>query len=198
MSVMTASVTPASAKPGKKLTADDLLAMGSEGERFELDDGELIEMPLAGPSQGHAVSEVAYLLTHSVKQTRSGEIWTGDVGFKFQDDRVRAPDVAFVSREQLLRTPTPKRGFYPGAPDLAVEVLSPEDRPSEVLRKVSRFLEAGTRLVWVLHTERRTVTVYRANGEVVVLGVEDTLSGEDVLPGFSCRVADLFPQPLEP
>jgi Uma2 family endonuclease len=181
----------------RKLSADDLLAMGSEGERYELDDGELIELPPAGPLHGKTENEIAFLLTRFVRQHRLGEIWTGDVGFKLLEDRVRAPDVAFISRERLRRTPPPKKGFYPGSPDLAVEVLSPEDSAGQVLLKVSRFITAGTRLVWVVDPQRLVVTVYRANGEVLGLKSEDELLGEDVLPGFSCRVADLFPPPLD-
>jgi Uma2 family endonuclease len=182
----------------RKLMAGDLLAMGREGQRFELDDGELIEMPPAGPEHGETENETAYVLTRYVKEHNLGRIWTGDVGFKLLEDRVRAPDVAFVSRERLLRTPRPGTGFYPGAPDLAVEIRSPEDETGELLLKVSRFISAGTRLVWVIDPQRETVTVYRANGDVLVLRGEDLVSGEDVLPGFSCRVSELLPQPLDP
>ena len=177
----------------RKLTADDLLAMRSDGERYELDDGELLEMAPTGPEHGETENEVAFLLTRFVKEHNLGRVWTGDVGFKLLEDRVRAPDVAFLSREQLQRTPKPKRGFYPGTPDLAIEIRSPDDETGALLLKVSRFLSAGTRLVWVVDPERRTVTVYRVNGEVLVLGASDALSGEDVLPGFSCSVSQLFP-----
>src|SRR5262249_35249181 len=139
-------------------------------------------------------NEIAFLLTRFVKEHRLGRIWTGDVGFKLLEDRVRAPDVAFMSRDRLAKNRPPRKGFYHRAPGLSGAVLLPGDAAGGSLATVSRFLEAGICLVWIVDPPRRTVTVYRANGEVFTLRVGDTLSGEDVLPGFSCSVAELFPE----
>jgi Uma2 family endonuclease len=178
------------------MTADELWALGRDDERMrwhELADGELIEMTPAGPWHGAVEGEVYYLLRQYLKQNPVGQLMAGDPGFRLDEATVRAPDIAFVGRERLLQAPIPRSGWYPGAPELAVEILSPEDRSGEVLRKAGAFLEAGTRLVWVVDPQRMAVTVYRPSHEVSVLGRDDVLSGEDVLPGFTCRVAELFP-----
>jgi Uma2 family endonuclease len=180
----------------RRMSAEELWNLGAEAERFELDEGELIEMSPAGPWHGAVEGEVHDRLRQHLRQNPIGMLLTGDPGFQLEKDLVRAPDIAFLGRERLLRTPIPKSGWYPGAPDLAIEILSPEDRAGEVLRKVSRFLDAGTRLVWVVDPLRFTVTVYRPNGEFDMLGQDEVLSGEDVLPGFTCRVAELFPTPV--
>ena len=105
--------------------------------------------------------------------------------------RIRsAPDVAFVAKDRLP-SPLPK-GFFVGPPDLAVEVLSPEDRPSGVKAKVRDWLDAGCRLVWLVDPRRQTVEVYQNSGEAKVLRGSDTLSGEPLLPGFSLVVAEIF------
>jgi Uma2 family endonuclease len=108
-------------------------------------------------------------------------------------DTVRAPEVAFVARKRIPAEGVPE-GFWLFAPDLAVEVISPSDRFDDVLAKVQDYLHAGTRLVWVLHPRTTAAMVYRANGAVQLLQGHDELSGEDVLPGFRCRVQELFAQ----
>jgi Uma2 family endonuclease len=119
----------------------------------------------------------------------------GDVGFVLRlpadPERVRAPDVAFVSSSRLPegRLPT---GFLPGGPDLAVEVLSPTDNPVDVQQKVRDYLEGGTRLVWVIAPQAKSVTVYRADGTARLLRPQEELEGEDVLPGLTIPLTDLF------
>ena len=103
---------------------------------------------------------------------------------------MRAPDVAFISRERL---PDPQtRGFPALVPDLVVEVLSPDDRPGETLAKVGAWLEGGARLVWVIDPERRRVRVYRDDGSEALVGEDQPLEGEDVLPGFTCTLASIM------
>lgn len=105
-------------------------------------------------------------------------------------DTVRAPDVAFVSH---ARVPEPEpTGSAELAPDLVVEVLSPDDRPGEVLSKVGDWPDAGVRLVWLVNPGRRQVRTYRLDGAQSLLGEEDSVKGEDVLPGFVCLVSSLF------
>jgi hypothetical protein len=103
---------------------------------------------------------------------------------------VRAPDVAFVRRERL--SDPPPRGFAALAPDLVVEVQSPDDRPGELLSKVGDWLEAGTALVWVVDPENRTARVYRADGSQDALSEAERLDGETVLPGFTCALRQIF------
>jgi Uma2 family endonuclease len=120
-----------------------------------------------------------------------GRVFTAETGFllRRKPDTVRAADVSFVKQDRLPH-PAP-RGFAELAPDLVVEVLSPDDRPGEVLSKVGDWLEAGARLVWVIDPERRDARVYRADGSQVHLGESDQLDGESVVPGFQCAVRGL-------
>ena len=115
-----------------------------------------------------------------------------EVGFKLTSDpdTVRGPDIAFISSGRL---PDPEpAGFADFAPDLAVEVMSPGDRPGEVLAKVADWLSAGTRMVWVLDPARRVARVYREDGTERILTAAESLDGEDVLPGFSSPLAEIL------
>ena len=115
-----------------------------------------------------------------------------DTGFKIarNPDTVRAPDVAFVARERLAQIP--EEGYADLAPDWVAEILSPGDRPGEVLEKVGQWLSAGVRLVWVLDPVRRDARIYRADGSVSTLKSDDELDGEDVLAGFRCPLRDIL------
>ena len=106
-------------------------------------------------------------------------------------DTVRAPDVAFVTKARVEEAGD-FEGFWPGPPDLAVEVISPGDSYTEVEEKVEEYLNAGASAVWVVDPKRRTITVYRSLTEITILTENDTLDGEDIIPGFSCRAAEVF------
>lgn len=178
-----------------KLTAKDLWALtqqDSKWERFELDDGVLIEMVPAGPRHGAVEARLTMLLGVFLEEKPLGMILCGEAGFVLNEERVRAPDIAFISNERLAVSPISDDGFYPGPPDLAIEVRSPNDTRPEILRKISQYFEAGTRLVWEVDPKKRTVTVFRPGAANVVLSEGDTLSGEPVLPGFSLPLAKLF------
>jgi Uma2 family endonuclease len=105
-------------------------------------------------------------------------------------DTVRAPDAAFVRRERV--PPTSKPGFFDGAPDLAVEVVSPDDRASEVLAKVQDWLTAGCALVWVADPRSQTLTAYQPGGQAQVYGLADRVPGAPVLPEFTLALAEIF------
>ena len=117
-----------------------------------------------------------------------GLVFAQDTGFKIgsDPDTVRAPDVAFVARERMGLIG--ERGYAEMAPDLLAEILSPVDRPADVLAKVADWLGAGTRLVWVIDPERSEARVYRRDGSLAILREHDSLDGEDVLPEFSCSL----------
>jgi Uma2 family endonuclease len=182
-----------SAASEKLLTAEELLAMPDDGRRYELVKGELVSMAAAGGRHGIIASRLDHRLRNFVEAHGLGEVCAAETGFRLtkDPDTVRAPDVSFITRQRLPAGEAPD-GFWPFAPDLAVEVVSPSDRFDDVLSEVQEYLSAGTRLVWVFHPRTKTVMVYRANGEVVWVREQDELSGEDVLPGFRCRVAELF------
>ena len=178
-----------------RLTARELWEMGQGDVRRELVNGELIEMTPAGGIHGKITGKVALRLISYVEQRGTGEVVVGDVGFVLglsQDpERVRAPDVAFVSTGRLPEGGLPQ-GFLHGAPDLAVEVLSPHDYALDVQQKVRDYLDAGARLVWVIAPGARTVTVYRADGTAALLRETDHLDGEDLLPGLTIPVAEVL------
>ena len=178
-----------------KLTADDLWRMGTGDVRRELVDGEVIEMAPVGGVHGRVTNRIALKLTLHVDAHGGGEIVTGDVGFVLllpgDPERVRAPDVAFVSTGRLPEGRVPQ-GFIRGAPDLAVEVLSPSDNPVDVQQKVRDYLEARTRLVWVVAPAARTVTVYRPDGSARLVREPEHLDGENVLRGLTISLSDIL------
>ena len=173
------------------MTAAELLQTPGLG-RCELVHGELIPMTPAGFEHGRIAAEIGWVLKEFVKRRPLGTVTGAETGFQIgrDPDTVRAPDAAFIRADRV--PPTPVRGFFPEAPDLAVEVLSPGDRASEVAAKVQDWLAAGCRMVWVVDPETTTVTVYRGRNQIAILGSSDVLVGDDVLPGFSVPVGSLF------
>jgi Uma2 family endonuclease len=178
-----------------RLTAEDLWKLGEGDTRRELVDGQVREMVPVGGAHGRLTMRVSRRLDEHVERHGGGKVLVGDVGFVLRlphdPERVRAPDVAFVTTAQLPEGRLPE-GFLRGAPDLAVEVLSPSDNPVDVQQKVRDYLEAGARLVWVIAPAARTATIYRADGSARLLREGDHLDGEAVLPGLAIPLADLF------
>ena len=174
------------------LTAKDVERIDIPGKQVELVRGRLVVREPPGTWHGAVAARLGYFLSDFVNRQGLGLVFAQDTGFKIASDpdTVRAPDVAFVvrEREHLART----RGYAALAPDLLAEILSPDDRPGEVLAKIADWLAAGTRLVWVVDPERREVRVYREDGSLTVLGESDALDGENLLPGFSCLIADVL------
>lgn len=174
------------------LTAKELERISIPGKVTELIRGRLIVREPPGTRHGAIGANLAYYLGDFVRRHESGTIFAQDTGFKIgtDPDTVRAPDVAFVTRERVgvIR----ERGYAELAPDLLAEVLSPDDRAAEVLVKVADWLSAGTRLVWVVDPQRRETRVYRQDGSLSVLTSDDALEGEDVLSGFACSLKDIL------
>lgn len=178
-----------------RLTAQDLLRLGNGDIRRELVNGRVIEMPPGGFEHGEIAGAIISILREYLKHTDLGRVATNEVGFVLSvpgdPERVRGADVAFVARERLPAGSSPK-GFINGPPDLAVEVLSPSDDILDAQQKVRDYLDAGARLIWVVAPNARTVTIYRADGSARLLREDDALSGEDVLPGLSIPLTDIF------
>jgi Uma2 family endonuclease len=174
------------------VTADELLRLNRPDRRTELVRGVLVVREPAGYLHGRITARLAALLTNHVEANDLGCVLAAETGFKLaaDPDTVRAPAVAFVSRARLPHPPP--AGYAELAPDLVVEVLSPDDRPGEVLAKVGDWLNAGTRLVWVVDPRRRYARVYRADGSDSQLSETGTLDGEDVVPGFTAPRAAIF------
>ncbi len=178
-----------------RVTAQDLWELGEGDLRRELINGEVVEMAPVGGIHGQITSRVTRRLVEHVERHGGGEVLVGDVGFVLNlptdPERVRAPDVAFVSRERLPHGRLPQ-GFLQGAPDLAVEVLSPNDNPLDVQQKVRDYLDAGAQLIWIMAPQAKTVTVYRPDGSARLLREHDALDGEAVLPGLMIPLAEVF------
>ena len=176
-----------------QFTAEELEHLPSNGMRLELVKGKVYEMAPAGGRHGHAANRMAARLTVHADSTQLGHVFTAETGFilRRNPDTVRAPDVSFVSIDRLRLEDIPD-GFVGLVPDLVVEVVSPGDTQREVREKVEDWLRAGVRLVWVIYPTTRTATAYRSLEDVIQLSEDDSLNGEAVVPGFSCRVGDLF------
>jgi len=175
-------------------TATQLLCLPRGEFRHELIEGELRTMSPAGAEHGAIAQNLSWRLAKHVQENVLGQIFTAETGFLIErePDTVRAPDVAFVSNEQLNRYGMTS-SYYPEAPVLAVEVVSPEDTAEAIDSKIRSWLAAGTKLAWVIYPKGRTVTVYRSLNDIQVLSEQGFLSGESVVPEFSCAIADLFP-----
>jgi Uma2 family endonuclease len=179
-----------------KYTPEALLAM-PDGDQYELVHGELVERPI-GFRSSYIGGELFGLLREHCRQHQLGWVVPSDAGYQcFPDDpgKVRKPDVSFIQAARLAPEDAPE-GWVRIAPDLAVEVVSPNDLFEAVTLKVREYLAAGVRLVWVIDTATRMAYVYPHERRGEILTQDDTLSGEDVVEGFQCRVADLFAPPV--
>lgn len=174
------------------MTADELERVSIPGKSTELIRGRLVVREPPGTFHGRAAGKLAYLVGAFVWPRQLGDVFGQDTGFRIESnpDTVRAPDLAFVSRDRALQLPA--RGYAPFAPDLIAEIVSPDDSPSEVLAKVAAWLEAGVRLAWVIDPRRSVAQVYRSDGSVSLIAADGLLDGEDVLPGFTCALAEML------
>ena len=168
------------------MTLEDFLESDLEG--YEYMKGVLIPMPPTSGEHGEISSNVQWYLYSHVRENQLGRVYTSDTGFRI-GERVLMPDIAFVSSARL---PDDRRKAFSIPPDLAVEIVSPTDIQYRVIEKAFTYLDAGTRLVWVIEPVAKTVTVYRSETDIKTLTREDTLTGENVVEGFSCQVAQLF------
>jgi Uma2 family endonuclease len=185
--------TQAEVKQNTLLTAEDLWRMHDDECRHELVKGEISTMPPAGGEHGSVASNLHRLLGQFVWSNKLGVTPIADAGYilSHDPDTVRAPDLSFVARERIPANGMPV-GYWPIAPDLAVEVISPSEGVNDIQTKVIAYLSAGTRMMWLVFPRTRTVTVYRSLQNARILTANDTLSGEEVVPGFTCQVAELF------
>ena len=177
----------------KLFTAEELFHLPTVGRRLELVKGKVYEMAPAGGRHGYTAMNTGMVLGGHVRANGLGRVFAAETGFilRRDPDTVRAPDVAFVSQSQLSVEEIPD-GYIDLAPDLVVEVVSPNDRRREVREKVEGWLNAGVRLVWVLYLAARSAVVYRSLSDVTHLTADGFLDGEDVVPGFICPLGELF------
>lgn len=174
------------------LTADDLLRIDVPGRSVELVRGRLVVREPPSAWHGKVAARLTYLLGEFVYRRNSGLLFGQDTGFRIASnpDTVRGADVAFVSIDRAAQI---GRAGYPAlVPDLVVEIVSPGDRPGELLNRVGDWLNAGARLVWVIDPEHEVARVHRLDGSIQLVAAHDLLDGEDVLPGFSCPLEEVF------
>jgi Uma2 family endonuclease len=176
------------------VTAEELWEMPDvSGQRFELIDGEVVEVPGAGALHAMIVFALARLLEDFVRQHDLGLVIPDGLAYVLWrgPDQVRIPDVSFVSWDRVPEEGIPE-GFWEGAPTLAIEVVSPNDRADDIHHRVQDYLQAGSKQVWVLWPRHQSLSVYRPDADTRELGPDALLDGADILPGFSVRVGDLF------
>lgn len=177
------------------VTAEEFLQLPdpADGSRQELVRGVVVTMPPRGVLHGVCCLKVGRVLGNFIDDHDLGVIASNDAGFVSDrdPDTVRGPDLSFWSKDRIAEIPS---GYAKLAPDFAIEVVSPGDVFSKVQEKVRHYLDRGVRLVWLVNPEDRSVTVCKSKKEMLILFDDDHIEGNDVLPGFRVRVADLFPK----
>ncbi len=173
-------------------TADELLGAPEELGRCELVKGELIMMTPAGSFHGRVEDNIYREISVFVCRHDLGMVFPSDTGFILErfPDTVRSPDISFVGRARIPSVPP--QGFFPGAPDLAVEIRSPSDRSREIDDKIRDYLAAGSLVVWDVNPASKSVTVHRHGAEPVVFGADGSLTEDELLPGFALSVKAIF------
>ena len=174
----------------KPMTGEELLALGDIGPS-ELIDGRIVAMTPTGDEHGTIEFNLGSELRVFVRRQRLGRVTGGEVGIytRRNPDRVRAVDIAFISTSRLAE---PVKGYLTVAPDLVVEIMSPDDRWQDVREKLTEYFTIGVTWVWVVEPSNRKVLVFRSSTMVEECGEDETLAGEGVLAGFAVKVADLF------
>ena len=180
--------------PEKKVwTDEEFMALSRDGKRYELVNGELIEMGNSGAKHGYVAVILSAALFNCVSTQKLGVLMDSSTAFKMKNGNRRSPDISFVTKERLQGLDELPDGFLEGAPDLAIEILSPGNTVEEMHAKLVEYFKNGARLVWIVHPQERYILVYHSATEPDrLLKSIDSLDGEDVVPGFSLPVADLF------
>ncbi len=184
-------MTQATTSRPRLITADELMAMGDIG-RCELVRGELVMMSPTGYQHGDVTGNIHGLLWTFVNKHNLGKVLAAETGFVLEQDpdTVRGADVSFIRTDRLPAADHVT--FFKGAPDLAVEVLSPDARAGAVIRKVGDWLSAGAQSVWVVSPKQRTITAYHADQSIAIYQEKDTLKNDPAVPGFKMKIIQAF------
>ena len=179
-------------RAARLVTAEEFGRIPDNDCHYELVEGRVVRMSPPGSRHGALATRIGALLHHHVDSQRLGAVFTS-AGFKIaaDPDTVREPDIAFICAERIPPTGIPD-GFWPGPPDLAIEIRSPGDRLGSIRAKVADYLARGVLLVWVVDPKAKTVTVHRGHWPPMTLGVDDVIEAPGVMHGFTCRVGRFF------
>jgi Uma2 family endonuclease len=175
------------------MTAAELLELPRGQHRYELINGELKTMSPASHDHGRIAMRIGMLLADFVWRNHLGDAYAAETGFLLTSnpDTVLAPDAAFVS-EKRAREGRDKKGFWPGAPDVAVEVLSPDDSEPKTKTKIAQWLSYGAKQVWTVNPKNETITVHWSSDDSRTFSSGETFEADDQLRGFSVAVSDIF------
>lgn len=177
----------------KKVWTDEaFMALPEDGHRYELVDGELVDMGNSGMEHGWIASILNGAMFNYVYSHKLGVICDSSTAFTLKTGNKRSPDISFIAKDRLKGLKRLPKGYFEGAPDLAVEILSPNNTVEQIHEKIVEYFENGTRLLWVIHPDEQFVLVYHSPSPDRLLQVTDALEGEDIVPGFSLPVAELF------
>lgn len=173
-------------------TDAEFMALADDGQGYELVNGEVVAMGNSGMEHGYLACLLVAELMAFVRQHRLGVVCDSSTAFTLKNGNKRSPDIAFIAAERLKGLRRPVRGFWEGAPDLVVEILSPGNTVEEMHTKIVEYFANGTRLLWKIDPHERCVLVYHRVEPDQLLTMGDQLTGEDVVPGFEMAIADLF------
>lgn len=176
----------------KAWTDEEFMLLSDDEHRYELVDGELVNRGNSGMEHGYLACILTIKLGGFIQANKLGAICDSSTAFTLKNGNKRSPDIAFIGRERLQGLSRPPQGFFQGAPDLVVEILSPGNTVQEIHSKIVEYFENGTRLLWKIDPNERCILVYHCPQPERLLRVGDWLEGEDVVPGFSMAVAELF------
>jgi len=177
----------------KVWTDAEFMALNRDGHRYEIVNGKLIDMGNSGAKHGYIAIILSAALFNCVSTRKLGAMFDSSTAFKMKSGNKRSPDVSFMAKERLQGLDDIPDGFLEGAPDLAVEILSPSNTVAEIHDKLVEYFENGARLVWVINPKEKYVLVYRSSQEPDrLLKSVDSLDGEEIVSGFTLPVAELF------
>ncbi|MFM8294805.1 MAG: Uma2 family endonuclease [Microcystaceae cyanobacterium] len=187
-----AIAVPKEAQESKALTDEQFMALPEDDRLYEYIDGELIVVANSGVEHGYLALTLGYFLTGFVRHHQLGITCDSSTAFKMKTGNKRSPDVAFIAKERLQGLKRLPKGFFEGAPDLVVEIISPNNTFEEIHHKLVEYFENGTRLAWVILPDEECVLVYHQPKPSKLLLLEDSLEGEAVIAGFQLPLKELF------
>lgn len=178
----------------RRWTDEELEALPNDGHKYELLDGGLIMSPVHA-NHGVVCVRLVALLANFVQRHKLGEVYDSSTGFRLSERLLLCPDVAFASKATLKKILVAPDKFLQGAPDLVIEVLSPSDRMVQINRKLDHYFEHGTKLAWLVNWKKAQVHIYTPDSIEALTRPSDVLTGGAILPGFKCRLIQIFGSP---